>query len=214
MSDYIPDPFLDFPFCESLYASTIDCQTECFEWSTLTPLHPSDKIEPLDLPLELPPKTNTKCACRKSSCVKLRCSCFSAEGMCGPDCECLNCLNRPEHESARDLAVAMHHRIFNNAFKTQKTIIYKGRRILARGCRCSSSGCDNRYCACFKNGAECSSLCRCVDCLYEKVEVSDDTKQSFLEKNRRKRLKLIVQPESELIHTGLGSVARLSLTRL
>ena len=31
-------------------------------------------------------------------------------------------------------------------------------------CTCTKSGCNKKYCECYKNGIKCSELCRCIGC--------------------------------------------------
>ena len=31
-------------------------------------------------------------------------------------------------------------------------------------CTCTKSGCNKKYCECYKNGTKCNSSCRCVGC--------------------------------------------------
>ena len=39
-------------------------------------------------------------------------------------------------------------------------------------CTCSKSGCNKKYCECFKEGLKCNIKCRCVNCLNSE-EISD-----------------------------------------
>ena len=36
-------------------------------------------------------------------------------------------------------------------------------------CTCSKSGCKLKYCECYKNGLECTNLCRCTKCENTKI---------------------------------------------
>jgi hypothetical protein len=44
------------------------------------------------------------CNCKKSSCLKLYCECFSNKQFCG-GCNCINCLNTEENSSQRNKAM-------------------------------------------------------------------------------------------------------------
>ena len=64
-------------------------------------------------------------------------------------------------------------------------------------CTCSKSGCNKKYCECYKEGLKCNIKCRCANCLngedisdknkdYEKIIALDETrcesgKKSFCE---------------------------------
>ncbi len=134
-----------------------------------------------------------KCRCEKSSCIRLKCSCFSDQGFCNPSCECKNCLNTEEHNEVRNSAIEMNKHIFNNAFKKIETVTVNGNKITNRGCNCKLSGCNTMYCQCFKSGAICSSLCSCRNCSHVKVVVKERESVNKNEKNRRKRLKLVIK---------------------
>ena len=43
-----------------------------------------------------------ECKC-KTGCTSKRCKCKKSECMCGPGCQCLNCLNTSTHEENKDL---------------------------------------------------------------------------------------------------------------
>ncbi len=140
----------------------------------------------------------SRCACEKSRCVRLKCSCFNSQGFCGPHCGCLGCLNTPQFEKIRDLAISYNQKIFNNAFQTRLVVKVQGHEILATGCQCKRSLCETRYCACVKSGVGCSSLCCCKDCENSKLE-TPITENNFKlpQKNKRKRFRIIIKEQQE-----------------
>jgi hypothetical protein len=134
-----------------------------------------------------------KCRCEKSSCIRLKCSCFSGQGYCNPSCECKNCLNTENHQAIRRSAIEMNKNIFNNAFKKIDIITVNGVKITNRGCNCKLSWCNSMYCQCNKNEATCSSLCSCQNCSHDKVVVKEKETVNKNDKNRRKRLKIVIK---------------------
>ena len=150
--------------------------------------------------VELPSTGSTKvpalCRCAKSRCLRLKCSCFVNGRVCGPECECFNFLNRSEHQSLREEAANLNRRIFNNAFRKVQVIEVDGRRVLDSGCRCRLSGCRNNYCQCVRSGAECSELCACHLCDHSKVRVGVMLAKKMPQKNRRRRLRLVINEKT------------------
>jgi protein lin-54 len=89
-----------------------------------------------------------KCNCRKSKCLKLYCECFANALFCGKDCECHNCANVELNAKRLDAL-----REENNSKRSE-----------LKGCRCTKSNCQKKYCDCFNRGLPCSSLCACEHC--------------------------------------------------
>ena len=64
--------------------------------------HPSPPAAPPPPPPAAAPRASGRrsaagasgCNCRNSRCLKLYCVCFSAGGVCGPGCACVNCANK------------------------------------------------------------------------------------------------------------------------
>ena len=65
------------------------------------------------------------------------------------DCNCKNCKNKPPANS------------LTNKHPSQMPIDPKKASIV---CTCTRSGCNKKYCECYKNGTKCNSECRCVKC--------------------------------------------------
>ena len=106
-----------------------------------------------------------KCTCTKTGCKKKYCYCFSKGILCD-GCECKNCENC--------IPRAFPAKIFPNLQKNENSLeneeynnnedhiqITKPQRVI---CNCTKSNCIKKYCECFKQGLNCNSLCRCLDC--------------------------------------------------
>ena len=89
-----------------------------------------------------------RCNCKKSKCLKLYCECFASGLFCGKDCECLSCAN--VELNARKLELIRQESTF--------------RRPEARGCKCTKSNCQKKYCDCFNRGLPCGEHCSCDHC--------------------------------------------------
>ena len=98
---------------------------------------------------------NLKCSCYRTQCDKKYCECFNNQRFC-INCNCVNCLNKPPKNSTNDMRPNLNNLDINN--KTKKLF-----------CTCSKSGCKLKYCECYKNGFECTSLCRCTRCENTKI---------------------------------------------
>ena len=85
------------------------------------------------------------CSCNKTRCIKKYCECFANNKTCN-NCICPNCLNRDIYMT----------NFYKNDKINCKDIIF---------CTCSKSGCNKKYCECFKANLKCNIKCRCVNCL-------------------------------------------------
>ena len=95
-----------------------------------------------------------KCSCNKTKCDKKYCECFNNNRFC-VNCNCVDCLNKPPKNSTCDMRPNSNN-IVNDKLK----------KLF---CTCSKSGCKLKYCECYKNGLECSDLCRCTKCENTKI---------------------------------------------
>ena len=102
------------------------------------------------------------CNCKKSRCLKLYCECFAARQIC-QNCNCSNCENTMEHESARKDAIKSALERNPNAFKPKIEASKSGGRH-SKGCHCKKSGCKKKYCECFQAGIACAQNCKCANC--------------------------------------------------
>ena len=91
-------------------------------------------------------KSKPCCSCIKTKCIKKYCECFANNKFC-TNCICLDCKNK-------DIFINFQNKDKENT--TSKEIVF---------CTCSKSGCNKKYCECYKEGLKCNIKCRCVKCL-------------------------------------------------
>ena len=89
-------------------------------------------------------KTKPCCSCIKTKCIKKYCECFANNKSC-TSCICIDCRNKEIYTS-----------IQNKENTPNKEIVF---------CTCAKSGCNKKYCECYKEGLKCNIKCRCVKCL-------------------------------------------------
>lgn len=111
----------------------------------------------------------TRCACKKSKCLKLYCDCFALQRGCSNTCSCLDCKNNDAHATLRDATVRGILAKKPDAFRSKLDASRRGHR---KGCNCSRSACLKKYCECFAMGVICTGVCACVGCLNK--EESDE----------------------------------------
>ena len=92
-------------------------------------------------------KNKPCCSCNKTKCIKKYCECFANNKLC-TNCLCLDCRNKD---------------IFINALGIDNSEKNKNKDIIV--CTCSKSGCNKKYCECYKEGLKCNIKCRCINCL-------------------------------------------------
>ena len=135
-------------------------------------------------------KMKKGCTCTNSRCLRLYCACFAQGNVCGANCQCFSCHNNDESKEIRDKLIEETLQKNPNAFKSKfKKHTSKEEVVNVRGCNCTKTGCIKEYCECFKIGAGCSPLCRCVGCKNSKVELKSEEVNEYFVKTIRKRKK-------------------------
>lgn len=131
------------------------------------------------------------CSCTKSYCLRLHCKCFGKNGMCSPECQCINCLNTKEFEEVREFVVEKTKQILPRAFQPRFiTLQQDQQKVSLVGCKCVT-GCQKKYCDCVKEGASCSAICRCSGCLNERVALDRGTVKKIFKSPKRRKHKLL-----------------------
>ena len=104
-----------------------------------------------------------KCSCSKTNCNRYYCECYRS-GLYCIDCNCKNCQNKPPENCSSN----RNSLVSQNKSKTELIT-----------CTCTKSGCNKKYCECYKNGTKCNSSCRCVG--FENTENGKKIKEEFFE---------------------------------
>ena len=132
--------------------------------------------------------TRMKCTCSKTNCKKKYCACFS-KGLLCDGCECKNCENcypgTYPHSHEQNIQ-KNENNIEKNEYDDNEEEIQspKNQRVI---CNCTKSNCMKKYCECFKQGFNCNSLCRCLDC---KNKIYINNMNDFIENNNSSKINL------------------------
>ena len=131
--------------------------------------NPNNKLSPrtyinnnINIPIK-PISTKVKCTCSKTGCKKKYCACFSKGKFC-VDCECKECQNKPPNgENVNNISnnVIKQDNFEKVNYSIDENPKEKSQRII---CNCTKSNCMKKYCECYKQGLNCNSLCRCIEC--------------------------------------------------
>ena len=120
-----------------------------------------------------PLSIKVKCTCSKTGCKKKYCACFS-KGIFCEDCECKDCENRPQFVGEKLNNMPNNIKNKGNVEKinySQKEIENsKTQKVI---CNCTKSNCKKKYCECYKQGFNCNSLCRCIECNNNNYIIND-----------------------------------------
>ena len=107
-------------------------------------------------------KNKPCCSCNKTKCIKKYCECFANNKLC-TNCLCMDCHNKE---------------IFINSFGNDNTEKNKTKEIIV--CTCSKSGCNKKYCECYKEGLKCNIKCRCINCLNLPEELNKNSNDKII----------------------------------
>jgi len=143
-------------------------------------------------PTLTPVKSKPKgCGCTTSHCLRRYCKCFAVPGYCTDDCGCVDCFNTAEYQEERQEVIKKTEEICKASFAPKIVQIDSGESINPEGCKCKS-GCNSKFCLCFRNGVGCSPICKCSSCVNKKVVMEHDQVRKHFRKPMRTKEKIVI----------------------
>ena len=107
------------------------------------------------------------CRCKKTNCLKLYCECFVKGTVCSASCKCFECMNTDEHHDIRNILLMEHFEKGTISFdpaKPKDPHEQVSLRPKSLFCSCGKTGCNKKYCECFRTKSKCSRECKCKNC--------------------------------------------------
>lgn len=145
-------------------------------------------------------KASVGCSCTKTNCIRLKCVCFKELGYCKPSCVCFNCLNNKKNDKLRNFVIEKTKIISSKAFKNTLVIVKDDNgeeiKINANGCKCKTD-CSKKYCECRKINGRCSYICKCTQCVNNKLEMERSKILNVYRRHKRKKHRIFVDYEEQ-----------------
>ena len=130
-----------------------------------------------------PMPIKVKCTCSKTGCKKKYCACFSMGIFC-EDCECKDCENKGPTEDNnnpnKNQLLKQESQEKNLNYSKTDISNSKNQRVI---CNCTKSNCMKKYCECYKQGLNCNSLCRCIECKNKNYNYDSNNFYNYALKN-------------------------------
>ena len=131
-----------------------------------------------------PMPIKVKCTCSKTGCKKKYCACFSLGRFC-EDCECKDCENKgptEDNNNSPNNNQLLKQESLEKNLNYSKTDVSnsKNQRVI---CNCTKSNCMKKYCECYKQGLNCNSLCRCIECKNKNYNYDSNNFYNYALKN-------------------------------
>ena len=120
------------------------------------------------------------CRCKKTHCLKLYCECFIKGEVCSPSCKCQDCLNLTANDEMRKMILSEHFEKGTIRFDPTQTKSGVGAPAIEKTptcCSCGKTGCNKKYCECYRLQKKCSALCTCKDCKNGKEEGTNNEEE-------------------------------------
>ena len=113
---------------------------------------------------KLDTKNKPCCNCIKTKCMKKYCECFANNKSC-KNCICSDCKNKNKFEENNSVENKENIENNNNTAMNNNSNTTNSKEIKIVFCTCSKSGCNKKYCDCYKENQKCNIKCRCINCL-------------------------------------------------
>ena len=132
---------------------------------------------------KLDSKNKPCCNCLKTKCMKKYCECFANNKSCR-NCLCSDCKNKNKNDenntNGENKENIGNNTTANNISNNNSNI--KETKIVF--CTCSKSGCNKKYCDCYKENQKCNIKCRCINCLNLEDDKDKENKEINLDETR------------------------------